>query len=263
MRRAFAFLRHELRLAFVALQFLTCVPVPAWVGYDGAWLTQSARHFPLVGAGVGAVGALVAVAAGAWWPAWIAAALAIASTAWLTVAFHEDGLADTFDALLGAAPRDKALAIMKDSRIGSYGACALVLVLLLRVAVLAAALEHGAGFAAVSLVASHAIARAGAVVLMAWLPYGGDEAHAKARPLARDVSPQRAAVACAWCVPLLALLVTHAGVSRALVVVVAMAVLVLAMGRWLRRRLGGFTGDALGATEQFGEVVVMLVMVAA
>jgi adenosylcobinamide-GDP ribazoletransferase len=263
MRRALAFLRHELRLAFVALQFLTRVPVPAWVGYDGAWLNQSARHFPLVGTGIGAVGALVAVAAHALWPAWIAATLAVAATVWLTVAFHEDGLADTFDALLGAAPRDKALAIMKDSRIGSYGACALVLALPLRVALLAAALERGAAFAACALVASHAVARAGAVVLMARLPYGGDEDHAKAKPLARDVAPWRAVVACAWCLPLLALLAAQAGVPRALIVVAAMVVLVPAVGAWLRRRLGGFTGDTLGAAEQFGEALVLLVAVAA
>jgi len=263
MRRAFAFLRHELRLAFVALQFLTRLPVPPWVGYDGAWLSQSARHFPLVGAGVGAAGALVAIAAHALWPAWIAAALAVAVTVWLTVAFHEDGLADTFDALLGAAPRDKALAIMKDSRIGSYGACALVLSLLLRVALIATALERGVAFAAWSIVASHAVARAGAVVLMARLPYGGDEAHAKAKPLARDVAPLRAAVACAWCVPLLGVLASQAGVPRVLALVAAMAAMVLAMGAWLHRRLGGFTGDALGATEQFGEVLAMLVLVSA
>jgi adenosylcobinamide-GDP ribazoletransferase len=180
-------LTHELRLLFVALQFLTRVPVPAWVGYEPHWLNRSVRHFPLVGAGVGVVGAAVAVAAAQLWPAPVAATLAVAATMWLTACFHEDGLADTFDALLGATSRDRALAIMKDSRIGTYGAAALVLGLLLRVGLLAEMLRHDVGLAAACCVAGHAAGRACAVALMAALPYGGDDAHAKAKPLAREV----------------------------------------------------------------------------
>ena len=255
-------IQHELRLFFVALQFLTRLPAPAWVGYDPAWLNRSMRHLPLVGAIVGAAGAAVACAASLLWSPLVSATLAVAFTVWLTAAFHEDGLADTFDALLGAAPREKALAIMKDSRIGSYGAAVLILALILRVALLAELLARGPlVFAALGLIAAHAAGRAAAVVLMAASSYAGDEAHAKAKPLARAVRGVDAgwAVASALLLTCATCLAGPASLARLAAVVVALTLLVMFMRRWLRQRLGGYTGDTLGATEQFGEILVLMV----
>ncbi len=248
---------HELRLFFVALQFLTRLPVPRWVGYEPQWLNRSVRHFPLVGVLVGGFGAAVACAAVRVWPPLVAATLAIAATLWLTVAFHEDGLADSFDALLGAAPRDRALAIMKDSRIGSYGAAALVLSLLLRVALLAELLAHAPALAAAALIAAHAAARAASVGLMVLLPYAGDEAHAKAKPLAREVRGSDAVVAIALGAASFAPAWSFAPAAA-----IPLLLLVMVLRAWLRRRLGGYTGDTLGATEQLGELTVLLVFVA-
>lgn len=259
----------ELRWLLVALQFLTRLPVPAWVAREGwspDWLNRCVRHFPLVGAAVGATGAAVALAAVALWPPWVAAALSVAATVWLTAAFHEDGLADTADALLGAAPRDKALAIMKDSRIGTYGAAALVLSLLLRVLLLAELLRDSPPLAAAVCVAAHAGGRAAAVALMAALPYGGDEDQAKAKPLARAVRVGDAVVALLLgaaflAVPALVLPGPGQG-SRVLAAACGLALLVLVLRRWLQRRLGGYTGDTLGACEQLGEITVALAFVA-
>jgi adenosylcobinamide-GDP ribazoletransferase len=262
-------LRSELRLVFVTLQFLTRVPVPAWVSrepWNPDWLNQAVRHFPLVGAAAGAAGAAVALLALVLWPPLVAASLAVAATAWLTSAFHEDGLADTADALLGAVSRDKALAIMKDSRIGTYGAVALGLALLLRVALLAELLRASPLLAAAVCVAAHAGGRAAAVALMAVLPYGGDEAHAKAKPLARDVSGPDAV----WAVAMGAVWLSLPWLAQpspavwwqALAAALALAGLVAVMRTWLRRRLGGYTGDTLGACEQIGEILVALAFVA-
>lgn len=252
---------NELRLFLVALQFLTRVPVPRAVGFEPAWLSRSVRYFALVGAGVGAVGGGVAWAASLVWPPLVAATLAVAATAWLTVAFHEDGLADTFDALLGAAPRDKALVIMKDSRIGTYGAVALITSLLLRVALLAELLARDPVLAVAALIAAHAAGRAIAVALMASLPYAGDEAHAKAKPLARDVRRGDAAIAVAT--GLAALALPAAGGPAFVSAAFALAVLALLLRRWLLRRLAGYTGDTLGAAEQLGEITVLLALAAA
>lgn len=263
-------LRAELILVFVTLQFLTRVPVLGWVArqpWNPDWLNQAVRHFPLVGAAVGAAGAAVALLALLLWPPLVAAALAVGFTVWLTAAFHEDGLADTADALLGAASREKALAIMKDSRIGTYGAVALGLGLLLRVALLAELLRASPLLAAAVCIASHAAGRTAAVALMAVLPYGGDETHAKAKPLARQVRRRDAAWAGGVGGALLGLpwLAAPAAVGawQVLGAAVALALLVVAMRRWLRRRLGGYTGDTLGACEQLGEIVVALAFVAA
>lgn len=248
---------QQLRLFFIALQFLTRLPCPRWVGFDPAWLNASARWFPAVGSVVGAVGAAVLLLAGVVFPATVAVGLSMAATILLTGAFHEDGLADTCDALGGAVSRERALEIMKDSRIGTYGATGLVLVLGLKAAALAAL--PGA-WAAAALLAAHTASRAVAVVVMQRLPYAGDVEHAKAKPLATSVHGRDLAIALAWTTLLLiALVMTHALDVRA---VAALAVAGLAVAaaaiRWLRRRLGGYTGDALGATQQIAELTMLL-----
>ncbi len=255
---------EELRLLLTALQFLTRLPVPAWTGFTPQRLNRCVRHFPLVGALVGAAGAAVLLAAAAWWPPLVAAVLGVMATAWLTGAFHEDGLADTFDALGGSAGRERALAIMKDSRIGSYGALALALVLGLRVALLAALVPHGAAAAAAGVVLAHALGRGGAVALMGLLPYAGDAEHAKARPLATAVRRVDVAIALGSSLALAAG-AAALGVppSRTLAAVAAAALAVAVLRAWLARRLGGYTGDTLGATEQLVECAVLLALTAA
>lgn len=252
-----------MRLFLVALQFLTRLPVRL-DRFEPAWLNDCVRHFPLVGMLVGGVGAGVLVAAAQWWPAWIAAVLALAATVALTGGFHEDGLADTFDALGGVVPRDKALAIMKDSRIGTYGALALGLSLLLRVALVAVLATQPLAGAVAALLASHAFARTAAVGVMVSLPYGGDVEHAKAKPLALAVAPRNLGFGLGWCA-LLALGLGWWGVAWPRVALAVGAAFVVAwlMRAWLQRRLGGYTGDGLGATEQLGEIAVLLAFTAA
>jgi adenosylcobinamide-GDP ribazoletransferase len=233
---------HELRLAFVALQFLTRVPVPRWVGFEPAWLQACLRHFPLVGACVGGFAAAVLWTALALWPPAVAAALSVVATVWLTGAFHEDGLADTCDGLGGAVSRARALEIMKDSRIGSYGAAGLGL----------------------ALVWGHAASRAAPVLLVWQLPYAGDPEHAKAKPLATQIGGPGVATALAWLVILAtAMTLLQPGLWAALAVSAAAAALAAVWcARWLRRRLGGFTGDTLGATQQVTELAVLLAWLA-
>lgn len=252
-----------MRLFWVALQFLTRLPVRL-SRFEPAWLNDCVRHFPLVGALVGAVGAAVLIGAAQCWPAWVAAVLALTATVMLTGGFHEDGLADTFDALGGVVTRDKALTIMKDSRIGSYGALALGLSLLLRGTLLAVLAARPLAGAAVAVVISHAWARAAAVGVMVTLPYGGDIDHAKAKPLALAVVPRNFVIALGWC-GLLAAAAWGWGVPavRLLLAAGAAAVAAMCMRQWLQRRLGGYTGDGLGATEQLAEIGVLLAFTAA
>ena len=261
---------HEARLVAVALQFLTRVPVRL-AAFDPQWLHDSARHFPLVGAAVGAFGAAVLLAAAQVWPPVLAVLLAMAATVWLTGGFHEDGLADTCDGLGGAVARERALAIMKDSRLGSYGALGLVLTLALKAAALTQLASQAPLLAAAALVLAHGLSRGAAVALLALLPYGGDVEHAKAKPLAQQVSAAGLVVAGAWCALLLAgaawggwAVASLAWLTpqRLLAAVLAAAAVVRVCGRWLQRRLGGYTGDGLGATQQWAELVVYLALAA-
>jgi adenosylcobinamide-GDP ribazoletransferase len=244
-------IRREWLLLRVALQFLTRLPLrlPGW---DEAWLNACVRHFPLVGALIGACCGAVLWACAQVWPPMVAAGLALAAGALLTGAFHEDGLADSFDALGGAVSRERALEIMKDSRIGSYGALALLLVTGLRWALLAQLCAGSPEAAALALVAVHALARLAPVAVMVALPYAGTPEHAKAKPLAQQVPRAQLGWALLACLPALALM------ARPLLLLAVAALSALLMGAWLRRRLGGYTGDGLGATEQIAELMLLL-----
>lgn len=251
-------LRHWL----LALQFFTRIPVTgrlaAWVGYSPALLNASAGHFPGVGWVVGGVGAAVLWGALAGWGPWVAALACTAATAWLTGAFHEDGLADTFDALGGGVTRERALEIMKDSRIGSYGTVALVLALGLKVALLALLAQRGAGAAVAAVLAAHVLSRAAPLAVMRALPYVSDAGQAKSKPLAESVSRASLLTGVLWSVPAVALVWQAQG---AMVLIVALALWLLALAamlRLLRRRLQGFTGDTLGATQQLCELALYL-----
>ena len=279
---------HELRLFFTALQFLTRIPVPAWVGYDAAWMNQCMRYLPVVGGVVGLAGVAVLFVALAFFPPPVAVLLCMIATVWLTGAFHEDGLADTCDALGGMVSRERALEIMKDSRIGSYGAAGLVLALGLKAALLIALVEIDPLFACIALAWSHAASRAAPVWLSWKLPYAGDAAHAKAKPLATQINGMTVCVAMGWVLLLSLMLVagahyvsdaeemlitstdeysTAAVFTRAMeyALVAAAAAISLAAwiaARWLRRRIGGFTGDTLGALQQVCEIVSLMVWLA-
>ena len=253
---------HQLRLFFIALQFLTRVPVPRAVGFQAAWLNRSARYFPLVGLCVGALAAVVFCAGSAAFAPGVAALLSIAASVVATGAFHEDGLADTFDALGGAVDRERALEIMKDSRIGSYGALALVIVVGAKAAALA---SMPPAMAWPVILLAHTASRAAAVALIRALPYAGDPARAKAKPLAERVSASDTATALVT-VLLLLLALGAAAPDRwpsALGTLVAMMLGTWAMGRWLKLRLGGITGDGLGATQQITELLGLLGWLAA
>ncbi|WP_292057113.1 adenosylcobinamide-GDP ribazoletransferase, partial [Brevundimonas sp. UBA5936] len=128
---------REARLFVCALQFLTRLPTPPLRDFQPEWIQQSARWFPLVGQVVGLIAAAILYGAAQVWSPWIAALLAVAAGVALTGGFHEDGLADTADGLGGGQTRARRLEIMKDSRLGSYGALTLGLTLALRVAALA------------------------------------------------------------------------------------------------------------------------------
>lgn len=249
-------MKHELRLFFVALQFLTRVPVPAWVGFEPAWLQACLRHFPLVGALVGAWGAAVLWAAAAWWPPAVAAVLSVIATLWLTGAFHEDGLADTCDGLGGGGTdRTKVLAIMQDSRVGTFGVVGLVAALGLKFQLLQAV---PAGlFLAVS-VGAHVSSRCSALWVMARLPYVRDDGPSKSRGLTEGQSALAWMAGLVWLVIPLCWLGQHGAAA-----VLASAIVAQAAVWWLRRRLGGYVGDTLGATQQCTELAFLLACLAA
>jgi adenosylcobinamide-GDP ribazoletransferase len=242
------------RAAFV---FFSRVPIGGFP-YDARDWHWAPAHLPLVGAVVGAACAVV-FRCGAWLglAPLLTAAVVLATSIALTGALHEDGLADSSDALGATRDRRRALEIMKDSRIGTYGALALVLSLLVRAGAIAQ-LEPGGWFA---LVYVHVWARVAPTWLLWSEPYVNDRPDAKSQGLFQTRPIHLAAalgwgavaaglgIAAGWLTPVAALAAALASLLTALV-----------LARQFRRRIGGVTGDLLGAAEQVAEVACWLVL---
>jgi adenosylcobinamide-GDP ribazoletransferase len=238
-----------------AARFLTILPTPsATAAVEPDWLARSMKYFPLVGIGVGgAAGAVFLLAHQIWGPL-VAALLAVAAGVIATGALHEDGLADTADAFGGGWTVEKRLAIMKDSRIGSFGALALGFGIAIRFAALAGLPPWAGAFA---LVAGHAAARVTPALIMNNMSYAGDTVAMK---VSYDRAPVRSDelgfALCAAAVATLPLAFTSiASLATGLPVGAALAA---ALAIWSRRLIGGYTGDVLGAAEQLFEIGFLL-----
>lgn len=244
-----------LRGARAAATFLTRVPVGGFPYSEEDWRWASG-WFPFVGALLGAAQAavwLLVARSGAL----VAASVTVGLGLLLTGAFHEDGLADTADALGGAFERQRIFEILKDSRIGAFGAAALVVVLVLRIALLAR-LDAAAP---VALILMQCLSRAPALWLMLALPYVTSDAASRSRLVARAALPQ-ALLASLW--PALALLVAHhlrvVSAAEAAAMLAGVAAITGLCGLRFRARAGGVTGDFLGAAQQLADCAGLLAL---
>jgi len=242
---------RELEVFFAALRFFTRLPVPAWVGHSQRQLDQAARYFPLVGVIVGGLGALATVVAQWAVPTSVAILAGMTATLLVTGAFHEDGLADAVDGFSSHADKERVLEIMKDSRIGSFGAIAISLMLLAKFnALTQIEMRGGRSLLVPALIAGHAASRLAATSLIGALDYVREDENAKSRPLARRLSAGELGLAALFGLAPCALL---RGSMVAVAIGVAAAVTIFA-ARYFVHRIGGYTGDCLGATQQLAEL---------
>ena len=244
-------LRQEAAYGLTAIQFLTRLRVPQMHSFQPDWIHHSVSYFPAVGMLVGAIAAGVMLAASTVWPSPIAAILAVGMGILITGALHEDGLADTADGLAGGHTREQRLAIMKDSRIGTFGAAVLIISLALKAACLAVFVP---GDAALALLAAHAGARVVPVVIAYLTAYAGDSTGAKVAPLL----PTRRRMTLAIVLGLLPFALLPLVPAAMALLMGALAATFVA--RAAVRAIGGYTGDVLGAAEQVFEVGVLLIL---
>lgn len=246
---------HQLRLFFVALQFFTRLPVPRWVGYDPTWLPKSSRYFALVGVVVAA--ACSAVYAVAVWfvPQTVAVLLSTIAGIYLTGAFHEDGFADVCDGFGGGTAPERILEIMKDSRIGAYGTIGIGLLLGLKCVTLS---YFPVQTYIAALFVAHPLSRFTATALIWRLEYAKMEG--KAKPLAQDMSTREFLIGAASALlPMLVLILMGWLAWFEILVGLSAATLGAAyLSRMFLRRIGGYTGDCLGAVQQVAEVAFYL-----
>lgn len=257
------FIRHFL----LAVQFFTRIPITGkladWVGFSPAMLRASAAHFPGVGWLVGSASAAVLWGLMLALPevsasSWVAAVLCTVFSVLLTGAFHEDGLADTADGLGGSMNRERALDIMKDSRVGTYGALALVLVVFCKVSLLAALLQLAPWPTAVAVFGAHVVSRFMPLFIIRSLPHVGDTVQSKSKPLADQIGKGSLCAASVWAGLAFGLLYMLAPGMPWWAAVLGAVVALGWMWRLLKRRLAGFTGDGLGAAQQLCELAFYL-----
>ena len=264
-----------IRQYLLALQFFTRIPVTgrlaAWVGYSPEMLRVSAAHFPGVGVLVGALVAVLTAALLMFLPQTsplsplVAAVLGTVFSVMLTGAFHEDGLADVADGLGGTSAsqnRERALEIMKDSRVGAFGAIAVVLVLLTKVSLLALIGYARPEVMVVGIFVAHVASRTFPLLLIRLLPHVGDFAGSKSKPLADQISDFSLFIAFIWLFMTLAVVYIAYDaidlIAFILVAMIATSIAFLYMWRLFAKRLQGFTGDCLGATQQVCEAAFYL-----
>ena len=234
----------------VATAFLTRIPVP--IDANASDVGRAACWFPLVGAAMGAVAALAAHGLGQLpsIPAPLGALLLVGLGAWATGAIHLDGLADTADGFCGGRSCADVLRIMEDPVIGSYGAIVLLLVLTMKIGALAILLERHA--AAPFLVAAPTLSRWTIVALSAWLPYARPEGG-----LGQAVTAERGAASLVSATAVTAVVTMITLRTNGLILWALTALVMVALGRASRRRVGGVTGDVFGASVELTETAVL------
>lgn len=246
-------MKRQLNLFFHALQFYSRIPVGK-IDYSEDNLTQSIRYFPLVGIVVGVIGGGAFALSMLVFPQAVSVVIALMAMIAATGALHEDGVSDFFDGFGGGYTRERILDIMKDSRVGAYGVIALIFLFAAKIILL---LSIDAGQLPVALVAAQAVSRFTPVIMMRYSTYTRAEnsksAHSR-RPLSQTT------LIVAFLLSVLPLILLPWTVAAVLLPVYVL--LVWGLKRYVERKIGGFTGDILGALQQFSEIAFYLSYVA-
>ncbi|RVU85381.1 adenosylcobinamide-GDP ribazoletransferase [Leucothrix sargassi] len=250
---------HELACFYAGLSFYTRIPMPKWVIYKPENLNKSRKYLALIGVFVGLVAVATYLLSSLILPVSLAILLSMVATVYLTGAFHEDGYADTCDGFGGGWEKAQVLDIMKDSRVGSYGVVGLLLLLLLKFVVLWEVAQVNVVTMLLSLLLAHAISRFMASAVMQHYDYVSHAATSKSQQV---VSLRLSNVdMLVSIVPIVFLLLVSLE-WRFVVALLGSALITFFLGQYFKRRIGGYTGDCLGAVQQVSEVVFYLCVMA-
>jgi adenosylcobinamide-GDP ribazoletransferase len=266
-------MKQELRIFFTALMFYTRIPCPKWVDHDPSYINKATRYFPLIGYIVGGISFLVFSGAYYLFGLPIAIVLSLVSGVLITGAFHEDGFADVCDGFGGGWTKSKILEIMKDSRVGAYGAIGIVLLLVLKYFALNALyaqlvlIDYGQllilneysifVFLGLIFISYHALARLTAITIVFTETYAKEDEDSKAKPIAQSYSYKEILGAFIFgLVPIMLLAIYTKW--QVLFVLLPLILLRFFMIRYFNKWIQGYTGDCLGAVEQLAEVITLL-----
>jgi len=246
-------MKKELNILLVAIMFFTRIPVKIMGEYSSDMLNKASKYLPFIGYIVGAISALVFYISNIYFSDSIAIIFSMITAILTTGAFHEDGLADTFDAFGGGWTKEKKLEIMKDSRIGTYGSVALIIALLFKLVLISEFTSEKIVFV---ILVSHILSRLSPVVLIYFMNYVRIDSSSKSKPVGNGISFIELLVATAFAIIPLFYFDYH---ILYLIPVVILTQIFLAL--WFKKHLEGYTGDALGASQQLTELVILLTLV--
>ena len=253
----FKALLKQLNLFYLAMSFFTRLPVPKTLQYSPALLSQSSRYFSLIGLLLGAILALSYYLFSLMFGANLSILLMMVLSLLLTGAFHEDGLADMADGFGGGYSREQCLTIMKDSRIGTYGAVTLIMALAIKFTLILTLSHYDLSIVLISLILSQSLSRAVAASLIVSIPYVSEDQLSKSKPLATDQTFKSSCILLIiGCVPL-----CFYPLEFIFICLVILVIFRWGFQRWLMKKIGGFTGDCLGAAQQIAEILILLVVV--
>jgi len=250
---------REKHYLWAAMMFYTRVPVPDAYEHSDHNFNQSRKYFPLIGVMAGGLAALVVLMASQVLPVSVSVALSMAATILFTGAFHEDGFADCCDGFGGGWDKTQVLTIMKDSRVGAYATIGMIILLGLKFLSLFETAQVSIYLLALVLLNGHTLSRLGASVAIEKLDYVQDIDKSKIKPInIASLSVNDWVTSCLFAAPALVLLL----VEQPLVIVTLplMAAAWWLMCRYFDKRIGGYTGDCLGAMQQVLELLFYIVV---
>jgi adenosylcobinamide-GDP ribazoletransferase len=255
---------YETRLFFTALMFFTRLPVPRNVYHGAEYLQRSSKYFSWIGLIVGSISALTTLLLLQWFSTEISLLLGMVSGVITTGAFHEDGFADVCDAFGGGWTKETILAIMKDSRLGTFGVIGLGMILSLKFFLLKEIITHfgtsmklnneviPAWLAIITW--AHTVSRFAAITVTQRYDYVSDSQRSKSQSFVNRklTLPDWITATVPMAIPILILPLSY------LFALPCVFLSTLLLGRYFNKWIGGYTGDCLGAVQQIGEVVIYL-----
>ena len=258
-------IKEQLKIFLTAVMFYTRIPCPSYVDHSEEYLNKSTRHFPLIGIIVGFISFIVFWTSNLIFNIEISIVFSIATGILITGAFHEDGLADTFDGFGGGWTKEKILEIMKDSRVGAYGAISLIVLLLLKIFTLSALIYQiqllfidNNWIILLIFITYHSISRLTAINVVFISSYSRADERGKSKPVAKNNTYSEIFIAYFWgLLPLIGLLYF---IPLYAIVIVILGFLFYFSSRYFQKYIGGYTGDCLGAVEQLSEIISLLVL---
>jgi adenosylcobinamide-GDP ribazoletransferase len=257
-------MKEEIRIFFTALMFYTRIPCPKNIDHSAEYINKATRYFPLIGWIVGAISFLIFWLSSFLFDTNIAVLFSLIAGVLVTGAFHEDGLADVFDAFGGGWTKEKILEIMKDSRIGAYGVIALIFLFAIKYFSLNDLLlkidSTNYLFIALLFICYHSLARFTAINIVFTSQYSREDETSKAKPIAKSHSYKE--VSGAYFFGLLPLVFLCSWNLNYCLVLLPLFLLYFFSKRYFQKWIDGYTGDCLGAVEQLAECIILLTFLA-